>query len=104
MGKHLEGLQKNVDLWGTIRGHPTYIVVVLLFLLLKVKMWYITEITVSGFPMSLAVAFLPFRCLVVKFLMHCFHGAMENVIFKLGLITHSEKVGRSSFNSISVRM
>lgn len=104
MGKHLEGLQKYVDLWGTIRGHPTYIVVVLVFLLLKVKMWYVTEIVISYFPMSLAVAFLPSWSLVVQFLMHCFHRAMGNVIFKLSLITHSEKVGRSSFNSIFVRM
>jgi len=34
-GEHLQGLQKNVDLWTRVRGHPTSIVAVLVFQLLN---------------------------------------------------------------------
>lgn len=94
-GEHLQGLQKNVDLWTTIRGHPTYIVAFLVFLFLNLKIWYITEIIVSHFPLSLAAAFLRYWGLVVKFLMHYFHSTKENVSFELGLITHSKKLAEA---------
>lgn len=94
-GEHLQALQKNLDLWTTSRGRPTYIGAVLVFLLLNLKIWYITEIIVRNFPLSSAAVFLPCWGLVVKFPMHCSHGAMEKVSFKLGLIAHSKKLAEA---------
>lgn len=78
----------------------------LVFLLCNPKMSYLnvvfTEIKVSSFSLSLETALLPYWALLVKFL--CALVSQCKGKYELQPEYLFKKVGRSSFNSVSVRI
>lgn len=82
VGKNLE---KNIDLYMTITGHAMHPVAFLVFLLLNLK---IIGNHRESYPSVHGYCFYALMKSVVKFLMHCFHGVLENGCFKLDLITY----------------